>query len=186
MPTLFRLTTLEDEIFKKIIDIVNVDVEKKLVPAHTKGGYQPHARNCKSFNILGPQLNDILFPIVQEINLKEKWNFKLVEPNNYVYNSYEDGNFYIWHTDGNLNDKPQYVRKVSFSLCLSDDYSGGDFLIQSQRTTDFTKMPYQRFHLKEKEMIVFKSDVKHKVETVTAGKRDTIVGWIYGPKSWNL
>lgn len=184
MPTLFKLLSLNDETYKQIIERIGQD--NNFLQAHTSTGYHPNVRNCKTFFVKGPKLNDIIFPIIQKVNLDEKWNFKLVEPNGYSYNRYEEGDFYTWHTDGKLTDKKTYLRKVSFSLCLSDNYGGGDFFIQTKRKRDGEKMEYGKFHLKEKEMIIFKSDVYHMVEKVTEGQRDSLVGWIYGPKDWNL
>jgi predicted 2-oxoglutarate/Fe(II)-dependent dioxygenase YbiX len=184
MPTLFKLITLDDDTYYKIIE--RIGKEKQFLDAHTSTGYHPNVRKCKTFFIKGPVLNDIIFPIIQKVNLDEKWNFKLVEPNGYSYNRYEEGDFYTWHTDGKLSDKKTYLRKVSFSLGLSNDYSEGDFLIQAKRSKEGEKLYYQKFHLKEKQMIIFKSDVQHMVNKVTEGQRDSLVGWIYGPRDWNL
>lgn len=184
IPTLFKLITLDDEVYSSIKCVL--EKHTNFTEAHTTTGYHPNVRKCKTLNILGPKLNDIIFPIIQQVNLEEKWNFKLVDPDGYSLNRYEEGDFYVWHTDGNLNDNKTYLRKVSFSLGLSSDYEGGEFLIQSKRTLDKEKMQYNKFHLEEKQMIIFKSDAKHKVEEVTKGQRDSLVGWIYGPKHWNL
>lgn len=184
MPSLFKVVTLNDKFYSQIKSVTdNIDTFSTAV---TSSGYTPTSRHCKTAPINGPLLNKFLYPIVEKINLEEQWNFKLVDPDGYSFNKYEVDDFYTWHTDGNLNDKKTYVRKISFSLCMSSDYEGGDFLIQSERTSDFSRMPYKRFHLQEKQMIIFKSDVRHCVEKVTSGTRDSLVGWIYGPRGWNL
>ena len=59
-------------------------------------------------------------------------------------------------------------------------------MVQSIRTSDKNKISYQRFHMKEKDIMIFKSDVLHTVEKVTEGQRISLVGWVYGPRSWNL
>ena len=184
MPTLSKLISLDDEVYLKIKSII--DKYSNFSSAHVKSGYFPTIRNCKTLTICGPELNDLIFPIIQKVNLDEKWNFKLIEPNNYSVNCYDVGDFYTWHTDGNLNDTTTYIRKVSFSLVLSNNYSGGDLLVQSIRTSDKNKISYQRFHMKEKDIMIFKSDALHTVEKVTEGQRISLVGWVYGPKSWNL
>lgn len=183
-PSLFKVLSLREDVFLDIKKLVSDFKDFK--PSQTKRGYNKSIRNSSVCYIDGSVLNHLIFPIIQKVNNEEKWNFKLVEPDGYTFNKYEVDNFYIWHTDGKLNDKETYVRKISFSLSLSNDYTGGDFLIQSERTTDFSKMTYERFHLKENQMIIFKSDVNHCVEPVTSGIRDSLVGWIYGPRSWNL
>lgn len=184
MPSLFKVVTLRDDIYEKIKSVTN-KIENFSI-AVTTSGYAPQSRHCKTAAINGPALNRIIFPIIQKINLEERWNFKLVDPNSYSFNRYEVGDFYKWHTDGNLYDKETYIRKISFSLGMSNDYEGGSFLIQSERTKDPSKFSYRRFDLRENELIVFKSDVKHCVEEVTKGTRDSLVGWIYGPREWNL
>jgi PKHD-type hydroxylase len=182
--TLFKLITLDDEIYSEIKLVT--DYYNNFFEAHTSTGYHPNVRKCKTTFIPGPKLNDIIFPIIQKVNLDQEWNFKLVDPNGYSVNRYEKGDYYTWHTDGNLFDKKTYLRKISFSLGLSSSYEGGNFLIQAKRSSDKTKIQYTTFHLAEKQMIIFKSDAQHKVEEVKEGQRDSLVGWIYGPKSWNL
>ncbi len=182
--SLFKVIQLNKTTFNKIKKVVkDFDVSN---PAHTMSGYHPSIRNCLSCAIPAQSLNSIIFPIIQKINVEEEWNFKLVDPNGYSFNRYEKGNFYTWHKDGHLNDKPTYVRKVSFSLGMSSDYTGGDFLIEAQRRGAEKELKYNKFHLKEGEMIVFKSDLLHCVKEVESGTRDSLVGWIYGPRSWNL
>lgn len=184
--TLLKLISLDDEVYSKIKSIT--EKYSDFSPAQTTSGLNSTARNCKSLTINGPELNHLLFPIIQKVNFQEQWNFKLVEPNSYSVNCYDPGDFYTWHTDGNLNDKTTYLRKVSFSLGLSDNYSGGDLLVQSERTYDKSdrSITYQRYHIKEKDLLILKSDARHTVQEVTEGQRISLVGWVYGPRSWNL
>lgn len=182
--SLFKVVSLKENVLSELKKVVaKFDVSN---PAHIVSGYNPTIRNCLSCSVPGPSLNSILFPIIQKINIDEKWNFKLVDPDGYSLNRYEKGHFYKWHRDGQLSDKTTYIRKVSFSLSLSSDYEGGNFLIQAKRQETNKELKYNRFHLKEGEMIVFKSDLLHCVEEVENGTRDSLVGWIYGPKNWNL
>ena len=121
------------------------------------------------------------------------------------YTRYEKGEYYNWHKDsgisinyeprmnniseGNtidntevhldyLNQKTEYVRKLSFTLQLSspDDYEGGNVqLIDDSGLTYIA--PRQRGCI-----ILFDSRTPHRVLKVTKGTRRSIVGWVVGPR----
>lgn len=98
------------------------------------------------------------------------------------YNSTYEGK-YDWHMDSLLGvvmpDKMFEMRKLSFSLILSEpgvDYEGGEFEMLINSTTP-TTIP-----AKKGTIIFFPSFMLHRVNTVTKGKRKSIVGWITGPK----
>ena len=72
----------------------------------------------------------------------------------------------------------EYVRKLSFSLQLSDpdQYTGGELeFIDNSGKTMFA--PKQRGT-----MVVFDSRLKHRVRRVKSGLRKSIVGWVVGPR----
>ena len=74
------------------------------------------------------------------------------------------------------------VRKLSFTLCLNDEYEGGDFKIcKPHPISEKTKV--ETFKLKKGEMIVFPSHTWHKVDKVIKGTRKSLVGWVVG-KQW--
>ena len=71
------------------------------------------------------------------------------------------------------------IRKLSFTLCLNDDYEGGDFSIcETHPISEKTKV--KSFALKKGEMIIFPSHTWHKVNKVTKGIRKSLVGWVVG------
>ena len=87
----------------------------------------------------------------------------------------QQGDTYGWHTDS--SESPYYrglFRKLSISLCLSDDYEGGELQIM-----DDNKM--HSFKMKCGDAIVFPSDVRHRVRPIKSGKRISLVGWFSGP-----
>jgi len=115
------------------------------------------------------------------------------------YTRYETGQFYGWHSDaglathykpqsvGNLseglandfvNENIELVRKLSFSLQLSDpdDYEGGNvqFLDESDKSYFAPR--------KRGTIVLFDSRIKHRVLKVTKGTRKSIVGWVVGPR----
>jgi alkylated DNA repair dioxygenase AlkB len=89
----------------------------------------------------------------------------------FQYGEYSIGDYYDWHIDTLPNGNT--VRKISFSLCLSDDYTGGEFELKTSKDSHVIK-------LKKGEMIIFPSFLLHRVRPVTAGTRKTIVGWSRG------
>ena len=72
----------------------------------------------------------------------------------------------------------EYVRKLSFSLQLSDpdQYTGGE-LEFSDNGGKTMFAPKQRGT-----MVVFDSRLKHRVRRVKSGLRKSIVGWVVGPR----
>ena len=77
-----------------------------------------------------------------------------------------------------LNLSSEYVRKLSFTLQLSDpdDYEGGNIQFIDDENKSFMA-PRQRGA-----MILFDSRTQHRVLKVKKGVRRSIVGWVLGPR----
>jgi|SRR6056300_543180 len=121
-------------------------------------------------------LNDI----ISRANKKAGWNFQLHGFEPFQYSIYEKDDHYDWHIDSHV--KPYgdgLIRKLSFTLCLSDDYTGGDFELCKPNPKP-EKHTYKKFELKKGSMIIFPSFVWHKVNPVLSGVRKTLVGWVVG------
>jgi len=86
------------------------------------------------------------------------------------------GDRYGWHTD-QLPGNPNFVRKLSISLCLSpiDEYEGGELQLKIGADIFNIKMDVG-------DAIVFSSDCLHRVRSIRSGKRVSLVGWYGGPK----
>lgn len=117
------------------------------------------------------------------------------------YTVYGEGEYYGWHNDSGLsthykpvrsdnrgpaeqitqdfiNENCERVRKLSFSLLLSDpeDYRGGNLQL-----LDETGKPY--IAPRHRGLItLFDSRTQHRVQKVTQGVRKSIVGWVVGPR----
>ena len=133
-----------------------------------------------------------------------------IDNNELQYTEYQEGEYYDWHIDDNINrcminDKllhsadnhgeniailaGEYIRKLSFSIQLSDpeDYEGGELEFKvsnynSRKRGDFNLD--EPFHAPNKKgtIIIFDSRVKHRVREVKSGVRNSLVGWVVGPR----
>ena len=95
----------------------------------------------------------------------------------------ENNDHYNWHVD---NHSKTYnngmIIKLSFTVCLNDEFEGGDFDI-CRPSPIKDKTIVQTFKLKKGEMIIFPSHTWHRVNKVTKGIRKSLVGWVVG-KQW--
>lgn len=115
------------------------------------------------------------------------------------YTFYDEGMFYNWHTDSSLSSwetpfkeklsddekianhhlqECDKIRKLSFVLQLSDpfDYQGGQLELLDD---------WDNRHLAPRAqgtLIVFDSRMKHRVTKIKKGHRQSIVGWVMGPR----
>ena len=133
-------------------------------------------------------INDItimkeIATVINVHNKTAKWNFSLKSFEPLQYSVYEPGGHYDWHIDS--HSKPYadgMIRKVSFTLCLNEEYEGGEFEV-ARPNPNPEKHKFTKF--KEKftmgTLISFPSFVWHKVHPVTSGTRKVLVGWSIGP-----
>ena len=108
---------------------------------------------------------------------------------------YLPGYYYDWHSDSGPEqttaisppswterhqDITEYVRKISFTLQLSneDEYTGGDVqLIDDCHGRILVTVPKKKGAL-----VMFDSRIRHRVKPVKSGTRYCLVGWALGPK----
>lgn len=88
--------------------------------------------------------------------------------------------FYDWHWDhkeATFYGGKDLIRKLSISLCLTSDYTGGELQIlkDANRTMESYKMNCG-------DVLIFPSDLVHRVRKIKTGKRISLVGWYSGPK----
>lgn len=139
---------------------------------------------------------------VQKAN-RENFLYDLtnIDDENLQYTVYGEGEYYGWHNDAGLarcykpmsggngghgeaiaadfiNENCEKVRKLSFSLLLSDPdtYEGGNLQLLDESGKSYIA-PRQRGVI-----ILFDSRTQHRVQKVTRGVRKSLVGWTVGPR----
>jgi len=133
---------------------------------------------------------DLIIPYMENANNKAGWNFDIKSTETPQLTKYKKGSFYNWHTDGGADhlsiynsSKGEflngYARKLSMSILLNKDFSGGKF--QFVNICNGKKL-IQTPKLKETgSVIVFPSFMEHRVAPVTKGTRYSLVTWFLGP-----
>ena len=129
------------------------------------------------------------------------WNFNITSQEQLQFTKYEGEGKYDWHTDGFCDayakryfsfDKPSNLsatnypnlidttRKLSCSVLLNDDFSGGEF-DTAFVDTDPLELKKQEIKPKQGDMILFPSYLPHRVRPVRVGTRYSLVLWFAGP-----
>ena len=126
------------------------------------------------FNALKPMYNKIA-SVLDSTN-KNHFGFDTVEITEPAqFTEYPPGGFYDWHTDNDLsgmNEPP--VRKISMTLLLSPEsqFTGGGLELVAEG-----KSPA---NLKQGHAIFFASFIRHRVQPVQTGVRQSLVMWFGG------
>lgn len=107
------------------------------------------------------------------------YNIQFFDQDKIQYTSYSKGEYYNWHTDSSKPDPHGIIRKLSFTLQLSDpsEYEGGDLQILSSSSNELITAPKERGVI-----TIFDSSLKHRVKKVKSGCRKSLVGWVMGPR----
>ena len=143
-------------------------------------------RKSRNTWIKDKRLTDTLWFIVNEYN-KRYLNLKLVANEDIQYSEYCTGGFYDWHVDQfnvpsfYTDNKIPLVRKISLSLFLNDpdEYEGGELDVEIGGPRQDPR--YATYKLEKGSVVIFQSNVWHRVRPVTSGKRKSLVVWFAGP-----
>lgn len=139
---------------------------------------------------------------VQRANRENfKYDLTNIDGESLQYTVYGAGEYYGWHNDQGLstyykpvssgnrghgqeqfqdfvNNNCEQVRKLSFSLLLSDPdtYEGGNLQLLDETGKSYYA-PRKRGTI-----ILFDSRTQHRVQKVKSGVRKSVVGWVVGPR----
>jgi PKHD-type hydroxylase len=184
----FRPFIIKNDIFNDIeIDkIIKYCEEAGVKEGLTFSGLMPEKRNSNvAFHGRDENTSwifDRLNESITEIN-DNYYNFDLNGYESFQYTTYFEQGLYDWHMDSYMlmrseNNKKTFPhRKLSMTLCLNEDYLGGDLLINRGDQNDCVNIPK-----KKGKAIFFPSFMCHKVAPVTKGIRRSLVVWVTGPK----
>tara|TARA_R110000744_G_scaffold370096_1_gene480608 strand:+ start:91 stop:726 length:636 start_codon:yes stop_codon:yes gene_type:complete len=135
-------------------------------------------------------IRDAVWPWMEEANECAGWKYDIKFAEAIQITRYKKGGFFKFHIDGmgdhlSVYDMPDneffhgHVRKLSMTVLLNDNYEGGEF--------QFTQYKNEKCEIlipelnKRGSIIVFPSDVEHRVAPVTKGIRYSLVVWFLGP-----
>ena len=146
-----------------------------------------------------PELNQRLYNLMTIANHTTGWSYDITSHESHQFTKYGPDDHYSWHYDGsgcNLSKihytygQPQSllevgvpscigtVRKISASILLNDDFSGGDFDIAFLQDGQVVKHDIKP---KAGDAIFFPSFMQHRVRPVRVGTRYSLVCWFAGP-----
>ena len=133
-----------------------------------------------------------IHPYIRQANTAAGWNFNWDHSESCQFTKYKKGQYYDWHCDS--WDRPYHrpeeptshgkQRKLSVTLSLSNDkdYSGGELEFDMRnRDPDKKANTHVLKEIRSKgSLVVFPSDVWHRVKPVKRGVRHSLVIWNLG------
>ena len=156
-----------------------------------KGDYKPDPKQRISDVVWTNDqwLYDIIFPYMHLANDEAGWRYDIKAAESCQITRYKKGGFYKFHRDGNGDhlsayDNPTnafmhgYVRKLSMSVMLNDNFDGGAFEFATYNKEKCTVTPIEAT---AGSVIVFPSSMEHRVAPITKGTRYSLVIWFVGP-----
>ena len=158
-----------------------VDSENMLLASVETGGDEK-ARNANVNWIKDEDICKRWLTVAKSVNKDLGWDFNLTAIEPIQYGEYAKSEEYSWHVDQHRTPyKDNMIRKVSFSVFLNDDYTGGEFDLEiyppqkTPRFKTFSELPVNT-------ILFFQSEYWHRVRPVQKGVRKSLVGWVLGPK----
>ena len=190
-----KIIGLGKEKFKKAA--IDVPVSRDLSAEERSSGIKPNVGVDESIRISDVVfLNEdwwfeLVWPFIKEANAHAGWNYDIRSCESQQLTRYKKGGYYKWHTDGRsdslsaYNDPSNvhingYVRKLSLSLLLNDNFEGGDFQIASYLGEKFEAMTPIDLNLSGT-VLVFPSFLEHRVTPVIKGTKYSLATWFLGP-----
>tara|TARA_R100000315_G_scaffold58701_1_gene33974 strand:+ start:467 stop:1117 length:651 start_codon:yes stop_codon:yes gene_type:complete len=128
-------------------------------------------KNKESINIPDSVRALVTFKIHNNLYIDSVISPKRVSLN--FYNEYGVGDYYNKHVDS-FKATPKHKNTFfdyGFSLCLNDDYEGGEFVLEN----DVGEMIYD---IKKGQILIFPIIYPHKITKVTSGSRKAMIGWM--------
>lgn len=190
-PVMYRSTRKLEDFIKVYDNIVSKELCNKILNEYTsvdhwnptrvgEGTVNSNIRNCSVVQLSSPEIIDKNFEIRKFIDVElhqqllevvKKYSEEFPEfcpsiDTGYDLLRYENGQFYTQHTDSFL----QQQRSISCSVCINDDYSGGEFAFFDREIM---------IKSGQGSVIVFPSNFMfpHEIMPVTEGTRYSVITW---------
>jgi len=173
-----------------------VNVKKGITAEERINGEKPihginkNARISKIAWTSDQWIYDTIWPYMKEANETAGWKYDIRSAEGMQITRYKKGGFYEFHKDGKSDHLAKYdlpdneflhgnVRKLSMSVLLNDNYEGGEFqfAVLNKGECEIHTPEFNKTGM----IIVFPSDIEHKVAPVTKGTRYSLVTWFLGP-----
>ena len=123
-----------------------------------------------------------IWPFMEVANELSGQMFDIERVEDIQITKYGVGSFYEFHVDSysshHFKDSHGKVRKLSMTVQLNDDYEGGEF--QVARCCK-GKLQIETLEKAKGTVIVFPSNLEHRIKKVTSGERYSLVAWFKGP-----
>lgn len=173
----------------RIINLAKEKWQKAEVKGQNKQKEEQQIRTSEVAWVINQWLYDTIWPCMQKANAEAGWKYDIQSAEDMQVTRYKEGDYFNLHKDG-MNDHfsvytennpiiKDRVRKLSMTVLLNDDYEGGEFQFATyskQKSIIETPKVNSRGSI-----IVFPSDVEHRVTPVTKGIRYSLVAWFLGP-----
>jgi PKHD-type hydroxylase len=148
--------------------------EKETVEKVRKSGVKFHKRDQNTAWIFD-RINTAI-----EANNERYYRFNLNGYEYFQYTTYDKEGKYDWHMDMAMGLDPgnyQETRKLSMTICLNDEYTGGEFQINMGQEKNA-----ETLQAKKGRAFFFPSFMIHRVAPIKKGVRKSLVVWVTGPK----
>jgi Rps23 Pro-64 3,4-dihydroxylase Tpa1-like proline 4-hydroxylase len=122
----------------------------------------------ETFPFLYEKLSKVL---IDEISVKGFDLDYLASP--FQFTEYKVGDYFNWHRDSVRNIVTQEERYCSMVIQLNNNYDGGDLELKLEN--DHTQIKVEKGI---GDLIIFLSNLEHRVTDVTSGNRYTLVNWV--------
>ena len=169
----------------------NITDEERITGITPIPGINKNIRISGTMGTNDQWIYDTIFPYMEEANEQAGWKYDIRAAEGMQLTRYKKGEFYNFHKDGlgdylSAYDQPEneflhgHVRKLSMSVLLNDNYEGGEFQFATYKQEKCTIDTPPEFN-KIGSIIMFPSDMEHRVTPVTKGIRYSLVVWFLGP-----
>jgi PKHD-type hydroxylase len=168
-------SVIPENILKVLIENVNWEnAEQSYIGSNNEKGYDFVEATRKS-DVCWEEKMSVIGCIARSYiwsaNFESDWNFDLSGMEQIQMTRYGEGGHYSWHFDSKEIPETKFIRKLSCSILLNDDFEGGEFEFEDCADKILTKAG---------SIIVFPSFLKHRVKPVLSGTRYSAVIWSHG------